>query len=68
MPATATVPVFMRIGTEGELFKAGEIEFDVNVTETEARAEPIDLPGFLRAMADDIENAEQEVNDAPAHS
>lgn len=67
MPAKATVPVFMRIGT-GDLFKAGEIEFDINVTETEARAEPIDLPGFLRAMADEIENAEQEVNDAPAHS
>ncbi|MDQ0943280.1 hypothetical protein [Streptomyces sp. V1I1] len=67
MPAKATVPVFMRVGTSGDMFKAGEIEFDINVTGTEARAEPLDLPGFLRAMADEIENARQEdAPDAPA--
>lgn len=68
MAGTANVPVFMRIGRSGETFEVGTIEFDINVTDTEARAEPLDLPGFLRAMADEIENAEQEdSNDAPAH-
>lgn len=60
MTATASIPVFMRIGRSGETFEVGTIELEADDTVCASQAEPLDLPRFLRAMADEIENTRQE--------
>ncbi|MBT2505146.1 hypothetical protein J7I98_04385 [Streptomyces sp. ISL-98] len=63
MPATVSVPVFLRVG-DGDEHQVGEIEIEVVDKVTRQT-----IAEFLRAAADAYEHPEQEdATNAPAHN